>query len=326
MPEALPETYRAWTWVAGEAPLALVLATRPMPRPGPGEVIVRNAAIGLNPVDWKVLGRLGWQPGHVPGVDGAGTVVKIGPDVDPAWLGSRVAYHQSLQSHGSFAQYTPVGTYALMRVPDALDLALAASMPCPALTAWRALAKLPPGSNQRMLVSGAGGAVGNYLVQLAVQAGWRVSVMCNIRHRERLAGLGAVDWIPGPLTQDAEIGSTRFTAVIDAVGPEHAARLHPGLKANGHLVCIQGRVPDWPSPAFGRALSLHEVALGALHKHGDTADWSIQTSAGEDLFAQVAAKTLAPEPLVPGPFEDLPRLLEALRNRDFSGKPVIGLA
>ncbi|MGC4009555.1 MAG: VOC family protein [Pseudomonas sp.] len=321
-----PETSRAWTWQGAAEPSALRLETRQLPTPASGEVLVRNAVIGLNPVDWKVLGGelVDWQPGKVPGVDGAGTVVALGAGVDPRWLGRRVAYHQDLGKPGSFAEHTPVATAVLLRVPEALDFETAASFPCPALTAWQALEKLPLRSADRLLVSGAGGAVGHYLVQLAAERDVQVSAMCHPRHWQRLQEFGAVECLPGPLP-DGELwqDGARFHALIDCVGSAHAERLAPSLRANGHLLCIQGRLADWPNPPFGLALSLHEVALGALHRFGDAQDWARLVEAGEGLLKAIAAGQLRSEPLVIGEFEALPEHLEALKHRSFSGKPLI---
>lgn len=320
-----PASYRSWQWRAGSEPRALVQVPMEAPPLAPGDVWVRNAVIGLNPVDWKVLGNLPWKPGHVPGVDGAGTIVALGAGVPDDWLGRRVAYHQDLLRHGSFAEYVPLAARALLRLPDAVDFLAAASFPCPALTAWLALEKLPVRAGQTLLVSGAGGAVGHYLVQLAVARGFSVTTMSHPRHWERLRALGAGGCLHGPLAH----GSTwpeddrRFFAVIDTVSGVHARTLATALRANGHLVAIQDRVPEWPLPPFGQAISLHEVALGALHQHGDDADWSYLTTAGERLLQELADGRLQAEATVVRDFNELPDLLEALRQRQFSGKPLI---
>ncbi|MDE1148166.1 MAG: zinc-binding dehydrogenase [Azospirillaceae bacterium] len=322
MPDTLPETYKVWAWRSGAEPLDLRLEERPLPTPGPGEVLVRNHVVGLNPVDWKILdgSLIPLTAGQVPGVDGAGTVVALGAGVDTARLGQRVAYHQNLRSHGSFAEYTPIRASVLMRVPPGLDFTVAATFPCPAMTAWLALEKLPIRFGAQLLVSGAGGAVGGYLVQKAVKRGWTVTTLSDPRHWERLRDFGATTTLPWSAAEGDAIGP--FTAVIDTVGPDFAGRLAPLLRANGHLVCIQGRVPDWPNEPFGRALSLHEVALGALHRHGDAEDWAHLTLAGEQLLAAIAEGRLRPEPTVERPFNELPRLLDELRHRAFTGKPV----
>lgn len=324
------DTHRAWVWNGSAAPSGLALERIPIPELGVGDVLVRNAVIGLNPVDWKVLspGLADWTVGHVPGVDGAGIVIAVGDEVPESWLGQRIAYHQSLDQPGSFAEYTPVAARSLMRLPDGLDFETAASFPCPGLTAWLALEKLPLRSGMQLLVSGAGGAVGGYLVQLAAMRGVAVTVMCNPRHWDRLRALGAVGSLAGPLGADEERLDTEiaFAAIIDSVDAGHAARLAPTLKANGHIVSIQGRLSDWPCPPFGRALSMHEVALGALHRWGDDGDWLRLTDAGEQMLFEIAKGRLrAEQPVVRG-FSELPLHLDDLRNRQFSGKPLIRLS
>lgn len=334
----ISRTHRAWTWQGGAEPLGLVLKTVELPALSPGDVVVRNAAIGLNPVDWKVLGNtsLNWSTGHIPGVDGAGTVVAVAEDVSSAWLGARVAYHQNLMRAGSFAESTVIASRALMRLPDSLDFTFAAAFPCPALTAWQALDKLPVHAGADVLISGAGGAVGHYLVQLAAARGFRVTAMCNRRHWERLNTFGAARCIAGPLAEGevmssagreghSKDSSAAYFAIIDSVGADHASRLTPALRAGGHIVCIQGRLEEWPCPPFGRTLSLHEVALGALHQYGDDDDWHHLTAAGEALLAEIAASKIRTEELVIKPFSELPVLLDSLRNRRFSGKAVVSL-
>ncbi|MDE1181102.1 zinc-binding dehydrogenase [Paraburkholderia sp.] len=325
-----PADWRAWVWRGGSTPHELSLervARQPLQA---GDVLVKNAVIGLNPVDWKVLGdaQMGWQPGKVPGVDGAGTVVAIGENVDRAWLGQRVAYHQSLHRPGSYAEYTPIDANVLLRVPAGLDLTVAASFPCPALTAWQALEKLPAQTGRTLLVSGAGGAVGRYLVQLALARGFVVSAMCNPRHWPRLRALGVSECLEGPLADGVSwpaSDAARFFAIVDCVNADHATRVAPALRANGHLVCIQGRAEHWPCAPFGRALSVHEVALGALHVFGDSAAWAALTHAGEQMLDALAGGRLEAEPCIVGGFENLPDQLDGLKHRQFSGKPLVSV-
>ncbi|WP_250527402.1 zinc-binding dehydrogenase [Caballeronia sp. GAWG2-1] len=328
--DAVPRTWQAWTWTGDADPLKLALRTVDASPLARGEVLVRNVAIGLNPVDWKVLGGelVDWRPGKVPGVDGAGEVVAVGADLSREWLGTRVAYHTSLGKPGSFAEYTPVDARALLAVPPVVDFGTAASVPCPALTAWMALDKLPTRSGSRMLISGAGGAVGLYATQLAVMQGFDVSVMCHPRHWDRLRELGASACHEGPLDAHATWARTHsgeFFAIADTVGAQHAERLSPALAANGHLVCIQGRVEHWPCAPFDRTPSLHEVALGALHRYGSDADWRRLVEAGERILGLIADRRFSAEATIVGDFADLPRQLDALRQRSVSGKSIVRL-
>lgn len=318
---------RGWKWNSGTTPQDLSLEHIALGELAPGQVLVENHIIGMNPVDWKVMEfpeALGATSGKVPGLDAAGIVKAIGRDVDERWLGQRVAYHTSLGNElGSFAEHTPVDVRALIPVPEALGLEVAASVPCPALTAWLALDKLPQRPGAKVLVSGAGGAVGRYLVQLALQRDYQVTTLSHQRHWQRLAQHGATDtqapWEPGKPWQ----GPSDFFAVVDSAAPEAAAALTDALAANGHVVSILGRLPEWPSAPFGRCLSMHEVALGALHVYGSDADWQRLTAAGSRILDDIAAGALEAEPLVMGDFEQLPEQLEALKNRSFSGKALV---
>ena len=317
----LPSHYRAWCWQQGQQPGDLVSRTLTPRALQPNEVWVANHSIGLNPVDWKVLGSSSWNVGKVPGCDGAGTVIAVGANVDPDWLGQRVAYHQDLRCDGSFAELTAVAARALMALPGYLDFDTAASFPCPGLTAWQAISKAALQRENAILVSGAGGAVGHYLVQFAHAMGLWVDVLCHPRHWQRLQALGANR---GFEHVDAALTAGRvYHAVIDAVSEQQARQLVPALRANGHLVCIQGRLSEWPNDPFGLSLSLHEVALGALHRYGDDDAWHTLTHKGEALLHDIQQGRLEPETLHRYDFESLPTALQDLRNRRVSGKLLV---
>ncbi|QHG65175.1 alcohol dehydrogenase catalytic domain-containing protein [Pseudomonas putida] len=319
----LPTTHRVFEWRGSANPADLALVERPLPEVEPGDVLIRNAVIGLNPVDWKVLGGslVDWQPGHVPGVDGAGTVVAVGEGVADGWVGQRVSYHQHLARHGSYAEYVAVKARALLRVPAGVRWEQAASMPCPALTAWLALEKLPQAC-KTLLVSGAGGSVANHLIQLAVRRGLAVTSLSSLRHARRLSELGVNECQPGPLTEPWEQGP-RFDAVIDTVNDQHAGWLVPALRANGHLVCVQDRLAASPIPPFTRTLSIHEVALGASHAYGDDRTWQELVDAGEEILSAMARNQWQVDEVTVAAFEELPVHLERLQNRTFHGKGLV---
>ncbi|NWD74485.1 alcohol dehydrogenase catalytic domain-containing protein [Pseudomonas gingeri] len=319
----LPSQHRAWTWQGSADPAALQLRELPLPIIEPGDLLVRNAVIGLNPVDWKVLGGdlVDWKHGHIPGVDGAGVVVAVGDGVPRTWIGQRVAYHQNLARYGSFAEYTAVRAHTVLRIPASVTFQDAASVPCPALTAWLAVEKLPA-SCQTLLVGGAGGSVAHHLVQLATRRGLHVDTLSHLRHTDRLQTLGASNCLGGPLT-DAWDNEATYDAVIDTVSADHARWLAPALRANGHLVCVQDRLqtPVWEP--FTRTLSMHEVALGASHAFGDTRTWRELVAVGECLLNDVGSGEWRPDTLAPAPFDDLAAHLFGLQQRIFSGKAIV---
>ncbi|MBH3429798.1 zinc-binding dehydrogenase [Pseudomonas alkylphenolica] len=327
----MSNTYRAWGWTPGAGLEGLKLIDKPMPKPGPGQVLVANQAIALNPVDWKICewGHADWHQGTVPGVDGAGVVSAVGEGANLP-LGTRVAYHQTLSRDGSFAEYCLLDADLVMHIPANLEATAAAAVPCPGLTAWQALAKIANGASRDVLVVGAGGSVGFYLVQLAAQQGWQVWATASEKHHARLKQLGAVgvfDYRTNDWQADVQtaLGERPLHAVFDTVSGVHAASLAYLLGYNGHLVCIQDRQENAPLPAFSTAISLHEVALNSIHAHGRLLDRQALKVEGERLLQQVAdGRLLAPHRL-DFAFDALPQALRQLKDGSTPGKWVTHL-
>lgn len=321
----------AWRW-QGPGQITDVLHAGPLdiPTPAADEVLVANRIIALNPVDWKLIrhGHPDWHPGQVPGVDAMGIVLACGDAVHHLQPGSRVAYHTDLRGHGSFASHTLVKGRALLRVPDTLPDAAAAAFPCPGLTAWQALAKLPVLAQQRLLVAGAGSNVGRFVTQLAVQAGARVFASAGPAQHAHLAQLGVMavadyhdaDWLEQ--LRSANHGE-RFDAAIDLVSSEQAGTLAEHLGYYGHLVAVLGRVEHHPQPAFTRCISLHEIALGAQHAWGSDRQWQQLVTAGEAMLQQMARGTLSVPPCQISDWASLPAQLVKLETGKQSTKYLI---
>ena len=170
---------------------ALTLADVPTPIPGPGEVRLRVRASSINPVDHKFArSGAGLALPHVLGIDAAGEIDALGPEVQGWRLGDRVMALTNLYRWGGFAEQVIVDARVLSRLPDALSFERAAAIPCAGLTAWQAVhLKLNLRPGQTVLVSGAGGGVGGYVVQMAQQRGARVI--------GTTARSGGWLWVPG---------------------------------------------------------------------------------------------------------------------------------
>lgn len=287
---------QANVWQFEQAGASLVKQVREFSEPKAGRIVVRNYAIGINPVDWKFIddNPRDWEKGHIPGVDGAGVVVAVGEGVDNSLLGKRVAYHQSLGENGSFADHSEVYASRVMVVPESVDFALAAALPCPMLTAWQAFSKVPVRKGADVLVSGMG-AVNKLLAQMLSQAGFNVHVISGSFSQEQADEMGVK-----AIHRGKPEGQT-FYALFDANGPDYAASLVPLLEANGHVVSILGRIEVPVDAPFTRTISYHEIALGALHDYGDLSQWQRLVKDGEALLEQVAAQTLVVE--IPNVFE-----------------------
>ncbi|WP_407642437.1 zinc-binding dehydrogenase [Arboricoccus pini] len=320
---------KAWTWERFGEPAALVLREKPVPIPGTGEILVNNMIAALNPVDWKIIaaGHTAWKPGHVPGVDGVGQVVAIGDGVHLP-LGTRVAYHQSLARDGSFAEYTCISADSALLVPPGLSDELAATVPCPGLTAWQALQKVPPLPGRDVLITGAGGAVGHFLMQMALARSWRVWVTASPKRHPQLLSLGVsgcFDYHDDAWQRQLEdrLEPRRLFAIFDTTGGAYAASLAPMIGYNGHLVCIQDRIETQPLPPFTTSVSLHEVALNAVYEHGTAQDWQDWREAGHEVLQMVAIGRLRSPRILVMPFSGLSCALELSKSRKIEGKALV---
>jgi NADPH:quinone reductase-like Zn-dependent oxidoreductase len=133
------------------------------------------------------------QPDHTGlGWDFAGTVTAAGPDVDLP-VGSRVAglVDGFDRDFGTYAEQLVVSASDTALVPDGLDLATAATVPLGGLAAAQIVDLLGDGAGRSLLVTGAAGAVGGYVVPLARDRGWRVTGLARAEDEEFVRGLGA---------------------------------------------------------------------------------------------------------------------------------------
>lgn len=157
-------------------PEVLRLEEVPTPQPGPGEVLVRMQAVGVNPVETYIragkYARLPELP-YTPGNDGAGVIEQVGPDVNELKPGDRVYTAGSVS--GTYAEFALCKKEQAQPLPANVSFAQGAAMGTPYVTAYRGLlqrAGATPG--ETVLVHGASGGVGTAAVQLARARGLRV--------------------------------------------------------------------------------------------------------------------------------------------------------
>src|SRR5215218_9104837 len=211
----------------------LVVAERPDPQPGRGELLVRVAAAGINGADLhQVRGAYPAPPGSppdIPGLELAGEVAAVGPGVFRFGSGDRV---MAVVGGGGQAELAVVHERAAMPVPDELDWTAAGGVPEAFTTAHDALftqAGLTLG--ERVLVHGAAGGVGMAAVQLATMAGARVTATVrDSAAREQVAAFGVQAIEPDGFEQYGP-----FDVVLELVGA-------PNLAANMQALAQRGRI------------------------------------------------------------------------------------
>jgi NADPH:quinone reductase-like Zn-dependent oxidoreductase len=219
-----------------------------VPTPGAGEVRVRVTATSYNSVDATIRAgglqdRAPVQLPHVPGVDVAGTVDALGDGVDAIAVGDRVVGLLPMTAAGAAAEHVIASAESLAGVPRCLPLAALAGLPLVGLTAWQALfdlGKLTAG--QRVLVNGAGDAVGGCAVQLAREARAHVIATADPCSAAWVEADEVVDRTLADLTV-AVREPVDLVLNLAPVSPERLAALLPLVRDGGALVSAPLRVP-----------------------------------------------------------------------------------
>ncbi|MDD9376006.1 NADP-dependent oxidoreductase [Streptomyces sp. ZAF1911] len=199
----------------------------PVPKVGPGEVLVRVRCASVNPVDWKIMaggldGLMDVVYPVVPGWDVAGTVEYVGIDTPEFTTGDEVvAYARKDYVHGgTFAEFVTVPVRALAPKPASLTWQQAAGLPLAGLTAYQLLTRLDTGKEDTVLVHGAAGGVGSLGVQIARALGARVIGTASARNHDRLRELGCepVEYGDGLAERVRALAPDGVTVVADFVG------------------------------------------------------------------------------------------------------------
>ena len=227
----------------------------PTPNVEADHVLVRVEFAGINPIDWKI--REGERPVPLPitlGHDLVGHVAAVGPQAGDAFtIGDRV---YAMIGEGAFAQYAAVPAAALARSPAGLSPAEAAAIPMGALTAWKALFDIADlKSGERVLIHGAGGAVGGEAAQLAKHAGAWVAATASGDDLTRVREYGldmVIDYTSEDFNQLLN-GDKGVDLVLDVLGGETRDRSWESIRNGGRMVSTLGATEP-PAEAAARGI------------------------------------------------------------------------
>ncbi|MBI4272138.1 MAG: NADPH:quinone reductase [Candidatus Rokubacteria bacterium] len=200
-----------WYERQGPAREVLVFGELPTPEPGPGEVLVRLHASGVNPSDCNRRAGRGHPamefPRIVPDSDGAGVVDAVGPGAPAALLGRRVWLYNGQRGRalGTAAEYIALDADLVSPLPDGVDFAAGATLGIPCMTAHVCLFADGEIRDRNVLVTGGAGAVGHYAIQLA---GWRgarviatVSSEAKAAHARAAGADAVIDYRTTPVAE-----------------------------------------------------------------------------------------------------------------------------
>jgi NADPH:quinone reductase-like Zn-dependent oxidoreductase len=212
----------------------------PDPVPGRGEVLVRVAAASVNPIDYKRRAGLtkDFYPMRFPsliGVDMAGTVVKVGPEVEAFTAGNQVF----AMTDNTYAELCVVKADVLADVPEGLDLVQAAALPLVTLTGNQLLEAAGIKAGQTVLVAGAAGGVGRSAVFTAKERGATVIAGVLKRQIDEAKTVGA-DQVVATDDDTAIANLAPLDAVADAVDGRTAEKLIAKVKPGGVFATVLG--------------------------------------------------------------------------------------
>jgi len=237
----MPQTMRMIRQTALGGPEVLQLVEAPRPEPGPTEVLVRVAAAGVNPVDWKTRTRGGFlgAPPFTVGWDVAGVVEALGPGVARFEVGDRVFGMPRFPGQAAaYAEYVTSPSRQLARIPDGVGDLEAGALPLAALTAWQALVDVAGvGRGTRVLVLAAAGGVGHLAVQIAKTRGAYVVGTARATKHPFLTGLGA-DEVVDYTAEAVEERVRDVDVLLDLVGGETGGRALAALRDGGTSVVV----------------------------------------------------------------------------------------
>ena len=287
------------------------------PVPGPGQVRVRVAATTFNPVDDGIRGGHLQGPfpvalPHTPGIDVAGTVDALGDGVDGIEVGAAVIGFLPMVGDGAAAEYVLAPAEVLTPAPSSVPLADAAALPLVGLTAWQALfddGKLAAG--QRVLINGAGGAVGGYAVQLARSAGAHVIATASARSSDRLRSAGADEVVDHTTTSVAAAVTEPVDVVLNLapVDPDQLAALVALIRTGGVLV----NTTVWMPAPNDEERGVRGIDLFVRSDAAQLSELVALIDRGE-LRVDIAQRV---------PLSELARVHAQARTGDLSGKVVI---
>ena len=300
----------------------------PTPTPGPGQVLVKLAAAGLNYID--VYQRTGHYPNKLPytmGLEGSGTVVAVGPQVTSFKTGEPVAY---TGVPGAYAEYALIPAESLVRMPVGLDVTVGAAAMLQGMTAhYLAYTTYPLKPGDSCLIHAAAGGVGLLLVQMAKQCGARVFGTVSTEEKAALAREAGADEAILYTRQDFETEIKRLTnghgvnVVYDSVGKTTFEKSLHCLKPLGYLVLYgqsSGPVAPFDPAILSAKGSLFLTRPSLFHYIADRV--SLEKRAG-DVLGWIASGQLKMRIEFTFPLANVAEAHRSLEGRKTTGKVLL---
>ena len=325
----------AWYERYGPAREVFQVGEMPEPEPGPGDVLVRVHASGVNPSDWKSrTGSRGPQmpfPRIVPHSDGAGVVEAVGAGVDAARVGERVWLFEGQwqRPFGTAAEYIALPSHHAPPLPDGVSFAEGACIGIPAMTAHRCLFASGPVDGMAVLVTGGAGAVGHCAIQFAKWGGATVIATVSSDEKAAHAQRAGADHTVNYRTEDV---AERVLALTGGEGVDRIVEVDFGgnlavsksvLRLNGAIGCYAStgdREPAVEYQAFSRKNATVHFVL--VYSEPEPA----KRQAVADIAKAAAAGALTHTIAAVMPLEDIAAAHELQESNTAIGNIVLALS
>ena len=265
--------------------------------PGPGQVRLRHQAVGLNFADTYF--RNGTYPIPLPngmGVEGAGIVEELGPDVNSVAVGDRVSYTGFLNTLGAYSTARVVPAAPLIRLPDAIASETAAAMTMRGLTAAYLMRRIYPfKAGEAILLHAAAGGVGLIVAQWAKLLGLRVIGTVSTEEKATVARAHGCDEVINYSHEDVAervremTGGEGVSVVFDSVGKSTFMGSLNSLRRRGLMVCVgtaSGTIPPFDPQILAMKGSLYLTRPALADYIADPAE---KAELANDLFSHVAS-------------------------------------
>lgn len=247
-----------WYERCGPAGEVIQIGEMATPEPGPGEILVRLHASGINPSDYKRRGNVKQKiefPRVVPHSDGAGIVAALGAGVSAFKPGERVFVFngQWQRPFGTAAEYIALPAFQVRPLPNSLSFAEGACLGIPAMTGYHAVFKDGPVAGQTLYVAGATGRVGAYAVQFAKWGGARVIASASGSEKTKIAADLGADIV---LDRTCDDIAARVLAETRGAGIDRVIEVEFGgnMAINERILAERATICSYASAAVAQAL------------------------------------------------------------------------
>jgi NADPH:quinone reductase len=303
----------------------LIFEDVPVPSPGPGQVLIKIQAIGLNFIDVYFRTGLYKTPlPFIPGTEASGIVANIGQGVTTVKLGDRIVYAGTL---GSYAEYALVNSGQLVTLPEGLDFQAAAAAMLQGMTAhYLAYSAFPLRRGETVLLHAAAGGVGLLLIQIAKQIGAKVIGTVSTEEKAGLARNAGADHVILYSQVDFEDEVKKITngngvdVVYDSVGRTTFDKSLNCLRRRGMLVLFgqsSGTVPPLDPNTLNPKGSLYLTRPSLAH-YTSTREELLWRSG--DILKWVSTGALSVRIDRTYPLREAAKAHQALETRQTKGK------